>query len=83
MKDPAIPTPAQIRRLPVTGVREFCKGLRKAGLLIAPGGSHLRVTTRGGVFVATVPCTPSDHRALLNGRSQLARKVGEMRQERI
>ncbi len=83
MTDPAIPTPEQIRRLPVDSVREFCKGLRKAGLLIGHGGSHLRVTTRGGVFVATVPCTPSDHRALLNGRSRLARRVGEMRREQI
>ncbi len=82
MTDAAIPTPAQIRRLPVTDVRRFCKALRKAGLLVDHGGAHLRVTLPGGRFLTTVPYTPSDRRALLNGRSHLARRIAEIADQR-
>ena len=82
MKEPAIPTPDQIRAMPVTSVATFRKALTGAGLLVDPGNrNHLRVTTLTGTFVGTVPSSPSDGRALRNCRAWLARRVGEMRDQ--
>lgn len=73
-----IPTPVQIRKVPVTSVRKMCDGLESAGLRIEYGGVHLRVTTADGAFVATVPHSPSDRRSLLNTRAWIARRVFEI-----
>lgn len=75
MSKPRIPTPEQIREVPVTSVRAMCDGLESAGLRIEYGGVHLRVTTADGAFVATVPHSPSDWRALRNSRAWIARRV--------
>lgn len=78
--DPAIPTPEQIRAMPVTSVAAFRKALAEAGLTVMPGKrNHLRVTTATSVFVGTLPSSPSDPRSLRNCRAWLARRVGEMR----
>lgn len=82
MSGPAIPTPAQIRRMPVTSVAELRTALTKAGLVVKPGGTHQRVETDTGTYIGTLPYTPSDHRNLLNTRSDLARRVGEIRNAR-
>lgn len=79
MKDPAIPTPEQIRRMPVTSVVDLRAALCKAGLIVRPGGTHQRIETADGAFVGTLPWTPSDRRALLNTRSWLAQRVGQIR----
>jgi hypothetical protein len=73
-----IPTPAQVRAVPVTSVREMRAGLESVGLRVRPGGSHLRVTTRSGRCVGTLPATPSDSRSLLNTRAQIARRVAQI-----
>lgn len=79
MKEPAIPTPEQIRVMPVTSVATFCKALAGAGLHVNPGNrNHLRVTTAAGVFVGTVPSSPSCPHALRNCRAWLARRVTEI-----
>lgn len=74
-----IPTPEQIRRMPVTSVADLRSALTRAGPVVKPGGSHQRVETRGGALVGTLPWTPSDHRNLRNTRSDLARRIGEIR----
>lgn len=79
MKEPAIPTAKQIRRMPVTSVKALRDALTEAGLHVRPGGAHLRVETPDGVLIGGIPNTPSDARALRNCRSWLARRVGEMR----
>lgn len=73
-----LPTPAQIRAMPVTSVRDLCDALEAAGLIVEPGGSHLRVVTARGVRVGTLPHTPSDHRTLRNCRSDLVRRITEI-----
>jgi len=73
-----LPTPAQVRAVPVTSVREMCDGLESVGLRVWPRGSHLRVTTASGRPVGTLPATPSDSRSLLNTRAQIARRIGEI-----
>lgn len=73
-----LPTPAQIRAVPVTSVREMRAGLESVGLRVWPGGSHLRVTTRSGRRVGTLPTTPSDRRSLRNSRAQIARRIYEI-----
>ncbi|ACU71924.1 hypothetical protein Caci_3015 [Catenulispora acidiphila DSM 44928] len=80
MKDPAIPTPEQIRGLPVTSVAVFRKALGDIGLTVKPGSrNHLRVTTSTDAFIGTVPSSPSDPRSLRNCRAWLARRVAEVR----
>lgn len=80
MKDPAIPTPEQIRAMPVTSVAVFRKALTGAGLCVQPGNrNHLRVTIPGGAYVGTVPSSPSDMRSLRNCRAHLARRISELR----
>ena len=73
-----LPTPEQVRAVPVTSVREMCDGLESVGLRVWPRGSHLRVTTASGRPVGTLPATPSDSRSLLNTRAQIARRIGEI-----
>lgn len=73
-----IPTPEQIREVPVTSVRDMCDALESAGLRIEYGGVHLRVTTSDGRFVATLPHSPSDWRSLRNSRAWIARRVHEI-----
>lgn len=82
MKEPAIPSPAQIRRMPVDSVRALSEALVRAGLTVRPGGTHLRVETAGGLLLGILPHTPSDPRSLLNTRSGLARRAGEMQARR-
>lgn len=77
-----LPTPAQIRAMPVTSVRDLCDALEAAGLIVEPGGSHLRVVTARGVRVGTLPHTPSDHRTLRNCRSDMAHRIAAIRQRR-
>jgi hypothetical protein len=73
-----IPTPAQVRAVPVTSVREMRDGLKAVGLTVSRSKSHLRVTTRSGRSVGTLPMTPSDSRSLLNTRAQIARRIHEI-----
>ena len=73
-----LPTPAQVRAIPVTSVRAMRAGLESVGLRVRPGGSHLLVTTRSGRSVGTLPATPSDPRSLLNTRAQIARRIHEI-----
>lgn len=76
--NPAIPTPEQVRKMPVTSVAVFRKALASAGLTVEPGRrNHLRVTA-GAVFIGTVPSSPSCPHALLNCRSWLAQRVAEL-----
>lgn len=65
--------------MPVTSVADLRSALTRAGLVVKPGGAHLRVETRGGAYIGTLPHTPSDHRNLLNTRSDLARRVAQIR----
>lgn len=65
--------------MPVTSVADLRAALTEAGLVVRPGGSHQRVETADGVRVGTLSCTPSDCRNLRNTRSDLARRVGEIR----
>jgi hypothetical protein len=80
MTNPRIPTPAQVRTVPVSSVRVMRAGLKRIGLCVNPGGSHLRVTTAAGAFVGTLPLTPSCPHALLNCRAFIARRVAELSQ---
>ena len=68
--------------MPVTSVKALRDALTEAGLHVRLGGAHLRVETADGVFVGTMPHTPSDHRNLLNTRSDLARRVAQIRAAR-
>lgn len=77
MTDPATPTPAQIRAMPVTSVKALTTALRQAGLSVEYGGSHLRVETADGRFIGGLPLTPSNPRSLRNCRAWLARRIGE------
>ena len=45
-----------------------------AGLKIVAGGSHDRVETKDGVYVTSLPRTPSDHRSVPNAWTALRRK---------
>lgn len=82
MKESAIPTPETIRNMPISSVRVLRRALTKAGLTVTTGGSHLRVETVDGVYVGTMPITPSDQHALRNCRAWLARRVADMRKQR-
>jgi hypothetical protein len=73
-----IPTPAQVRAVPVTSVRVMRRALEQAGLRVRPGGTHLRVTTASGKLVGALPLTPSDPRSLMNCRAWIARRVAEL-----
>lgn len=64
--------------MPVTSVRDLCNALEKASLLVLPTKNHLRVTTRGGIIVGTLPQSPSDSRTLLNCRADIARRIGQI-----
>lgn len=59
-------------------VPKTMRGLRRriveSGLVIRPGGSHDRVETEDGQFVAALPITPSDHRTIPNLWTTLRRK---------
>ena len=78
MTDPAIPTPEQVRAMPVTSVKALVDALRDAGLTVRNGGSHLRVETADGRLLGGLPATPSHSRSLRNARSHLARRAGEV-----
>lgn len=82
MTDPAIPTPEQIRKMPVNDVKTLRKALVQNGLTVVQGRAHLRVETSGGAFVGTLPLSPSCPHALRNCRAWLARRVGELGGER-
>jgi len=73
-----IPTPAQVRAVPVTSVSVMRAALEAIGLTVRPGGVHLKVTTASGRYVGTVPLTPSDWRSLMNSRSLIARNITEI-----
>jgi hypothetical protein len=64
--------------MPVTSVQALCVSLKSAGLRVENGGSHLRVLTADGAFVATVAHTPSDWRSLKNSRACIARRMHEL-----
>jgi len=63
--------------MPVDSVRSLKAALKNAGLKVRPGGAHYRVTTAAGVFVASMPMTPSDQHSLMNCRSFIAKRVAE------
>lgn len=73
-----IPTPAQVRAVPVTSVRAMRDGLESVGLTVSQGKTHLRVTTGRGVLVGALPLTPSDPRSLLNCRSWIAKRCAQI-----
>lgn len=73
-----IPTPAQVRAVPVTSVSTMRAALEAIGLTVRPGGVHLKVTTASGTFVGTLPLTPSDWRSLMDSRSLIARRITEI-----
>lgn len=50
--------------------------LRRHGLTVRQGGTHLRVLKEGNYFF-TLPCTPSDHRSLINAEKDIMRKLKE------
>jgi hypothetical protein len=78
MSRPRIPTPEQVRAVPVTSVAAMRAALESLGLTVRSGGVHLKVTTDTGAPLGTLPLTPSDWRSLKNTRSQIARRVGEI-----
>lgn len=78
MTDPAIPTPEQIRQMPVTSVKALRNALKSAGLTVRAGGSHLRVELSDGTFIGIMPSTTDYPRSLLNCRSYLAKRVAEL-----
>jgi hypothetical protein len=78
MPRPRIPTPAQVRAVPVTSVSVMRAALEAIGLTVRYGGVHLKVTTAAGRYVGTVPLTPSDWRSLMNSRSLIARNITEI-----
>lgn len=50
------------------------KRIIAAGLRIVAGGRHDLVTTKEGVYVASLPRTPSDHRSVPNAWIQIRKK---------
>jgi hypothetical protein len=63
--------------MPVTSVSALRSALEAAGLTVAHGGAHLKVTTASGL-VGALPLTPSDWRSLRNSRSLIARRITEI-----
>lgn len=64
--------------MPVTSVSALRSALEAAGLTVAHGGAHLKVTTASGLVLGALPLTPSDWRSLRNSRSLIARRITEI-----
>jgi hypothetical protein len=77
-----MPTPAQVRAMPVTSVAVLRAALEAAGLVVEQGGSHLKVSTAWGAPLGALPLTPSDWRSLMNSRSLIARSITEINTSR-
>lgn len=61
-----------------TTMRALRRRIVGAGLKIRAGGSHDRVETEDGQFVAALPITPSDHRSIPNVWASIRRKGYEV-----
>lgn len=59
-------------------MRALRRRIVEAGLKIHPGGSHDRVETEDGQFIAALPITPSDHRTIPNVWTAIRRKGYEV-----
>lgn len=54
----------------------FIRDLVSLGYVYKPGKRHGKLYSPRGRFLAAVPCTPSDSRALTNFTQDLKRKLG-------
>lgn len=59
-------------------VRKLVRELRREGYTVIESGHHLPVLLDGR-RVGTLPCSPSDHRSLLNTRRDIRRATAELR----